>query len=86
MSAWLLVFGLAVIAAPPLVRLYLRRLPVAPVCPACHATAREIDVAADVLRLVPVLATTFVGECGCCGWRGRMRWRWAPRWARRDRR
>jgi hypothetical protein len=82
MGAWMVLFGFAAFAAPLVAQLYVRRLPVAPVCPACSSVAREID-SGDLLRFLPLLATTFVGECSGCGWRGRMRWRWAPRRVRR---
>jgi hypothetical protein len=83
MGAWMVLFGLIAAAIPALVQLYFRRLPVAPMCPACSSVAREIESGGDPLRWLPPLATTFVGECAGCGWRGRMRWRWAPRRVRR---
>jgi hypothetical protein len=78
---------LALIAAAPfLIHKYVRQLPVAPACPCCSATTRQASHAADLFRFVPHLAATTLGECSQCGWRGRMRWRWAPRREHRTRR
>lgn len=75
---------LLVALVPAAVQLYLHRLPVAPSCPSCRSTTRVVQAAA-LLRWVPALPATSLGECGACGWRGRMRWRWAPRSVRGDR-
>lgn len=69
----------AAILLPVLLQRYIERLPVAPACPSCSFVTRPIGPAAAWLQLLPALATTFVGECARCGWRGRMRWRWSPR-------
>jgi hypothetical protein len=74
------------IAGPLLIDRYLRQLPVAPACPACRGMAREAALGRSLVQWLPVpaLARTFVGECSRCGWRGRMRWRFAPEAAGRD--
>ena len=67
-----------VIAALVLGGLYLRALPEAPACPGCAAVTRV--AAGD--RLAPFLheaRVSAVRECTRCGWRGRRRWKWAPR-------
>lgn len=74
------------VALPFLLQRYVERLPVAPACPSCRSVTRETASRMPALHLLPSLAVTFVGECGRCGWRGRMRWRWAPRRARDHRR
>jgi len=66
-----------------LFHVYVQRLPVAPTCPSCRAVTRESGARAWAAQIVPALAVTFVGECSRCGWRGRMRWRWATRSARK---
>ncbi|MQA89951.1 MAG: hypothetical protein GEU90_06930 [Gemmatimonas sp.] len=66
------------LAAPLLMERYLRHLPVAPECPSCRAVAREVDLTFSILAKIPAFARTFMAECARCGWRGRMRWRWAP--------
>jgi len=66
------------LAIPLLIEKYVRQLPVAPICPSCHAIAREVQLACSLLDLFPAFGKTFIGECARCGWRGRMRWRWAP--------
>lgn len=80
-------FGMALaavsFAAPLLVLAYIQRLPVAPACPSCRAVTREIDRSWLPLWVVQLLSTTYLGECTRCGWRGRMRWRWATRSVRR---
>ena len=70
-------------AAPFLIHRYVRRLPVAPACPCCSATTRQFTHAGDFFRFVPQLTATTLGECTRCGWRGRMRWKWATRAERR---
>lgn len=74
---------LLVIATPVLAALYLRTLPEAPACPGCSAVTRiaSQDRFGHLLREMRVSA---VRECTRCGWRGRMRWRWAPRRIRRE--
>lgn len=67
------------LAAPLLVSAYIQRLPVAPACPTCRAVTRHSDRHWIAVQLFSVLPATFVGECTRCGWRGRMRWRWATR-------
>lgn len=66
-------------AAPLLVLAYIQRLPVAPACPSCRAVTREIDRKWLPAWAIHLLSTTYLGECTRCGWRGRMRWRWATR-------
>lgn len=78
--------GALLIALPVALCLYLQRLPVAPACPSCRAVTREVSRGWSSLQMVPALATTFLGECTRCGWRGRMRWRWATRTVRNNRR
>lgn len=72
----------AVLILPIVTQLYLYRLPVAPACPTCRATTRPRQEWL-LLRWVPALGATSLGECTECGWRGRMRWRWATRTASR---
>lgn len=67
------------LAAPFLLLAYIQRLPVAPACPACRAVTRESEGTGLLLQAIVFLPTTFVGECSRCGWKGRMRWRWATR-------
>lgn len=55
---------------------YAAGLPEAPACPQCHAISREAHGWA-VERLFTRVSATAVRECARCGWRGRMRWRWA---------
>ena len=79
---WTIGVILAVLLVPAMVQLYLQRLPVAPACPACRRTTRPVEGGAAA-RLLPALASTTLGECTRCGWRGRMRWRWAAHTAGR---
>ena len=72
----------AVLAAPVLLHLYVNRLPVAPACPWCRATTREVPELV-LARWLPAFLVTSRGECAECGWRGRMRWQWAARTAPR---
>jgi len=67
-----------VLAVPVLVHHYLERLPFAPYCPVCHALTSPASVRLVPARLIPALTHTVVRYCTSCGWRGRMRWRWAP--------
>jgi hypothetical protein len=67
---------MAVLLVPVMLQLYVHRLPVAPACPTCRTTTRSLPECLP-MRWVPPLAATSVGECTRCGWRGRMRWRWA---------
>lgn len=85
MDVQLLGFALAALGAlaPLLVLRYLQRLPEAPACPTCRAVTRAESVRWSVATLLPILGTTYRAECTRCGWRGRMRWRWAPRSLRR---
>lgn len=71
----LVLLGLLAVAVPLLVGSYLGRLPEAPACPECRALTLARPEAGWFLiaRLVPVT----LRECTQCGWRGRMRWRWA---------
>lgn len=62
---------------------YLQRLPDAPWCPGCRSLTRGDDALNALAYLLPSLASTAVRECGSCGWRGRMRLRFAPEGARR---
>lgn len=76
--------GGAVVAAPMALQLYLQRLPVAPACPSCRATTRAVGARRSLaLDILPALVATYVGECARCGWRGRMRLRWARGTVRR---
>jgi hypothetical protein len=67
-----------VLLVPVLVRHYLEHLPFAPHCPACHALTSPASAHAVPARLIPAFAQTVVRRCARCGWKGRMRWRWAP--------
>lgn len=71
-----------VLLVPTLVHHYLVRLPIAPNCPACHAITSSVSTRSVPSRLFPALAQTAVRRCASCGWKGRMRWRWAPGAAR----
>ena len=64
------------LAAPVFLERYLKQLPEAPACPRCHSVARQAEQVSAVTARLPLLGRTFVAECQC-GWRGRMRWRWA---------
>lgn len=66
----------AAVLLPLGLQLYLSRLPVAPACPSCRSTTRPSE-ACGLEAWLPALVSTSVGECARCGWRGRMRWRWA---------
>jgi hypothetical protein len=74
----------AMLAAPLLIERYLRQLPPAPACPDCRAVARAIIAEGLLTGWVPEISRTFLAECSRCGWRGRMRWRYATRAARKD--
>jgi hypothetical protein len=67
----------AILASPFAIQHYLERLPWAPSCPSCRSITREVHSGWSALHLVPSFAATFLGECTDCGWRGRMRWKWA---------
>jgi hypothetical protein len=70
----------AAFAAPFLIDLYLRRLPIAPACPSCAAVARQAALQrlqVSVSPWIPAFGRTFVAECVRCGWKGRMRWKLA---------
>ena len=82
---WTIGVILAVLLLPAMVQLYVHRLPEAPACPSCRRTTRPMGEG-HAARLVPALAATTLGECTRCGWRGRMRWRWAARTAGRRQR
>ena len=88
MDLTLLAAALAAVAlaAPFLLLAYVQRLPVAPACPTCRAVTRAVDRECLAGAARSLLPATYVGECGRCGWRGRLRWRWATRTAGRDRR
>jgi hypothetical protein len=68
---------LALLATPFLVQQYVARLPWAPTCPSCRAVTREVLSSWSAIQLMPSFAATSVSECGACGWRGRMKWKWA---------
>jgi hypothetical protein len=67
----------ALLAAPYLVHQYVARLPWAPTCPSCRAVTREVLSRWSPIEFMPSLASTSLSECGVCGWRGRMKWKWA---------
>jgi len=75
-----------VMAAPVLLERYFRQLPIAPACPACRSIARQIGLNSFLFGLIPAFGRTFPAECTVCGWRGRMRWRFARDSAPRFRR
>jgi hypothetical protein len=81
---WTIGVVIAVLMVPMMVQMYVHRLPEAPSCPTCRRTTRPVSEW-QVARWVPALAATSLGECTQCGWRGRMRWRWAARPVRRRR-
>lgn len=86
MNAFMLgaLLAAALVAAPFAVHLYLQRLPVAPSCPSCRATTRAVGARGWLaLDSLPALMATYIGECARCGWRGRLRWRWATDKVRR---
>jgi len=74
--------ALAVLILPASFDQYVRRLPDAPRCPGCRALTRGSGGPGLVAALLPVLATTMIRECSVCGWRGRMRLRFAIEGAR----
>ncbi len=84
-AVFLLVSGviLLLFAAPFALRMYLERLPAAPDCPSCGTTTCATNQGAIGSFVFAALAATTVCECGGCGWRGRMRWRWSLRRLRR---
>lgn len=72
------------IVGPLALQLYLHRLPPAPSCPSCRATTHEAGGGSWLaLELLPALVVTYVGECARCGWKGRLRLRWATDKVRR---
>lgn len=78
-SVLILLVALA-LAAPLFVLHYLCRLPEAPGCPTCRAVTCEAGprgVPSAVDRAFALVSATRVRRCTSCGWRGRMRWRWA---------
>lgn len=79
MALILTVVVLAALAAPVFAVHYLVRLPEAPACPTCRrVTTGTVDRAhVGAERLLAILWATQVRRCTACGWRGRMRWRWA---------
>jgi len=72
----IVLLGLLAVALPLLVGRYLWRLPEAPACPECRAVTLAAASRAGWVPLSRVVPVT-VRECSRCGWRGRMRWRWA---------
>lgn len=66
-----------VVAGPVLFTRYLRHLPEAPACPTCCSVTRDANSILMFAMLLPSLTATAVRECTRCGWKGRMRWRWA---------
>ncbi|CAN5725233.1 hypothetical protein BH23GEM8_BH23GEM8_23250 [soil metagenome] len=68
---------MALLASPFLVHQYVARLPWAPTCPSCRAVTREVLSRWSAIAFVPSFASTSLSECGVCGWRGRMKWKWA---------
>lgn len=81
MDVDILGFALAALCAvaPLLLLRYVQQLPVAPACPACRAVTRAEPFRWSLAHVLPLLGTTYRAECTRCGWRGRMRWRWAPK-------
>lgn len=79
MALILATVAIAALAAPVLALHYLTRLPEAPACPTCRriTTQHELGRGSGADRLLAVLSATQVRRCTVCGWRGRMRWRWA---------
>ena len=69
----------AVLAGYSLLSAYVRSLPRAPACPDCRSVTRAAAEALGTMRLPGSVAVTEKRECTRCGWRGRMRWRWAVR-------
>jgi hypothetical protein len=63
---------------------YLQGLPDAPLCPGCRELTFGEDDPGVAALLLPALATTVLRECVACGWKGRMRLRFAPEGARRS--
>lgn len=68
-----------VVALPAVVHHYLQRLPYAPACPECRMVTRQREPSGWALYLLSILPITVRGECTRCGWKGRMRLRWATR-------
>jgi len=83
MMMLILLFGAAgVLLLPAFFERYVRRLPDAPNCPGCRALTRASSGAGIAGLLLPMFSTTVIRECGVCGWRGRMRLRFAAEGAR----
>jgi uncharacterized paraquat-inducible protein A len=84
MSIFLLAL-LTVAALAPLGLLHrLQHLPYAPDCPRCRTVTHAVQRSAALDRAWALLVHTTVRRCGACGWRGRMRWRWATHRVRPD--
>ncbi len=84
LSPFTAVLAALALAAPFLVSAYVQRLPVAPGCPSCRAVTRTVERRCSTIRVPSLFAATYIGECARCGWRGRLRWRWATRPSGRD--
>ncbi len=71
--------GLALaLAAPVFIVQYLARLPYAPECPACRQMTQRQQASERWLdRACASVGATAARCCKRCGWRGRMRWRFA---------
>jgi hypothetical protein len=79
MTMMLLVAGLLtalMMSGTSLLSRYVQNLPEAPACPSCQRVTRQA-IASRIVYLLPMLEMTALRECHRCGWRGRMRWRFA---------
>lgn len=75
----ILLFAIAVAlaATPLLIERYVAGLPDAPSCPTCRGVTQTTARGWLPDRLLSTAMLTAVRSCTRCGWRGRMRWRWA---------
>jgi|GEM_PF-1085052 len=75
------------LAAPVFLFHYLFRLPEAPACPVCRTTTCDVvppGCGSGPDRLLARLYSTQLRRCTSCGWKGRMRWRWALQRSRHE--
>lgn len=84
MMTMILVAGLMtalLYSAATLLTRYVENLPEAPACPDCRRVTRQA-IGPRFAAALPMLEMTVLRECHRCGWRGRMRWRFAPDYQR----
>lgn len=84
MSLFLLLVLLAAAVAPLFLAHHVQHLPYAPDCPRCRTVTHSVPRLAVFDRVWAMIVHTTVRRCGACGWRGRMRWRWAAQRVRHE--